>query len=147
MPKVDGKKWGISTKYQRYAFLVWLINILIASRPGWNIESTMKAICFDSSELGHCGNFFYSDELGDDGFFYDNDAVTVEKTGSREVCGVYDLANTFKMLSCSNSDSSGHWCARGCPHGDMIDYRLADFHYSNNKHCTCAFSVPWLVLA
>ena len=119
MPAVEGRQWHLATEYQYYAFLVWLINQLVKS--GKSVEEAMNQVVLDSKELGH---------------YYDSENSTrgkdFELTGSRRVCGVYDLANTFKILRCSNKEAGGFWLAGGyyCDDGRCIP--LADlFHIAD----------------
>lgn len=101
MPTVDGKTWKVSTEYQYYAFLVWLINKLVESRS-MSVKKAIEAVVLDSFELGYYCN---SRNVKVKGYF--------EPTGSREVCGVYDLANNFKIIDCSNTEAGGFWLAGG----------------------------------
>ena len=100
MSPVEGRQWHIATEYQYYAFLVWLINQLV--KIGKSVEEALHQVVLDSKELGH---------------YYDSENSTKGKdfefTGSRCVCGLYDLANTFKILQCSNSEAGGFWVAGG----------------------------------
>ena len=100
MSAVDGRHWHLATEYQYYAFLVWLINQLI--KEGKSVYVAIKMVVLDSKKLGHYRDSENSTE-GED----------FENTGSRCVCGVYDLANTFKILSCSNKEARGFWLGGG----------------------------------
>ena len=100
MPSVEGRQWQLATEYQYYAFLVWLINQLV--KIGKSVEEALHQVVFDSKELGHYYDSENSTEGGD-----------FEFTGSRGVCGFYDLANTFKILQCSNSEA-GDFCFWFC---------------------------------
>ena len=85
MSPVEGRQWHIATEYQYYAFLVWLINQLV--KIGKSVEEALHQVVLDSKELGH----YYDSENSTKGEDF-------EFTGSRCVCGLYDLANTFKIL-------------------------------------------------
>ena len=99
MAAVEGRQWKLASEYQYYAFLVWLINQLVKS--GKSVEEALNQVVNDSNELGHYCNSENSTK-GDD----------FEDTGSRCVCGVYDLVNTYKILRCSNK-AGGFWLAGG----------------------------------
>ena len=100
MSAVDGRHWHLATEYQYYAFLVWLINQLV--KGGKSVDVAIKMVVLDSKELGH----YYDSENSTEGEDF-------EDTGSRCVCGVYDLANTYKILSCSNKEAGGFWFGGG----------------------------------
>lgn len=85
----------IGTRSEYVAFLGVLIKKLV--EKGWSVSKAWKAVCIDSKELGH---YCDSKESKDD----------FEDTGSREVCGFYDLANTGKILA-FDKDAGGFWCA------------------------------------
>lgn len=105
MPTVEGRHWHLATEYQYYAFLVWLINQLV--KGGKSVEVALNMVVLDSKELGH----YYDSENSTKGEDF-------EYTGSICVCGVYDLANTYKILSCSNKEAGGFWLGGGsCNNG------------------------------
>ena len=132
MPAVEGKRWHIGSEYQYYAFLTWLINQLVATGQG--IKGAIEAVVLDSKELGHYRNA-------------KNALQDFETTGSREVCGVYDLANAYKLLACSNEEAGGFWVAGGDYGCNSNYYPLADLNYGDNVDYNYDFSVGWLVLA
>ena len=84
----------LGTRYEYVAFLGLLIKKLVES--GWSISKSWRAVCTDSKELGHYWNA-------------DNAKHAFEDTGSREVCGFYDLANTFKILA-EDKETGGLAC-------------------------------------
>lgn len=100
MPAVEGRQWKLASEYQYYAFLVWLINQLVKS--GKSVEEAMNQVVLNSKELGH----YYDSEASMNG-------TALEPTGSRCICGVYDLANAFKILACSKQEAGGFWLAGG----------------------------------
>ena len=116
MPAVDGRHWHLATEYQYYAFLVWLINQLES------VDVAIKMVVLDSKELGH----YYDSKNSTRKYF--------ENTGSRCVCGFYDLANTYKFLSCSNKETGGFWlggghfsyCGNDCPLANLYHDTLVD---------------------
>ena len=131
MPTVDGKKWGIGTEDQYYAFLVWLVNSLI--ERGWTIKDSLSAVVLDSKELGH-----YEDS--------ENAKHDFEATGSREVCGVYDLANAFKYLVSTDKNCTLLGAGGACrEHGDTSP--LASLLYLRSKDSCYINVIGWLVLA
>ena len=112
MSAVDGRHWHLATEYQYYAFLVWLINQLV--KRGKSVEDSLKMVVLDSKELGH----YYDSENSTEGEDF-------EDTGSRCVCGVYDLANTCKFLSCSNKEAGVFWIGGGDYNCEGRDFPLA----------------------
>jgi hypothetical protein len=119
MPVVEGRHWYVATEYQYYGFLVWLINQLV--KNGKDIDEALNMVVLDSKDLGHYLNSKDS-TLGED----------FETTGSRCVCGVYDLANTSKMLACSNYEVRGLWIAGGCYCDDSDHNPLAELNHETN---------------
>ena len=117
MPAVEGRHWRVATEYQYYAFLVWLINQLIKAET---VEETLNKIIIDSKELGH----YYNSKGSTEG-------IESEPTGSRCICGIYDLANVSKILACSNQEAGGFWLGGGGCDNDSISYPLANLnHYT-----------------
>ena len=133
MSPVEGRQWHIATEYQYYAFLVWLINQLV--KIGKSVEEALHQVVLDSKELGH----YYDSENSTKGEDF-------EFTGSRCVCGLYDLANTFKILQYSNSEAGGFWFAGGFYYADGDDGPLAYLNHSTLIGCDSNFSVGMLVL-
>lgn len=131
MSAVDGRQWKIATEYQYYAFLVWLINQLV--KGGKSVYVAIKMVVLDSKELGH----YYDSE---------NSTGEFEDTGSRCVCGVYDLANTYKFLSCSNKKAGGFWRGGGRYRCNGYDYPLARLSRDTHVYHDCNISVGLLVL-
>lgn len=132
MATVEGKKWTLGTEYQYYAFLVWLINQLVKS--GWRLKKAIEACVLDSKELGHYCNS-------------ENALHNFEVTGSCEVCGVCDLANTVKILRCSNEKVDCFWLAGGNYSDSSRNYPLAELSHDVNVNLVNNYSVPWLVLS
>ena len=133
MSAVDGRHWHLATEYQYYAFLVWLINQLV--KGGKSVDVAIKMIVLDSKELGH----YYDSENSTKGEDF-------EDTGSRCVCGVYDLANTYKILSCSNKEAGGFWFGGGDYDNDGSSNPLANLYRNTDVDGDCNFSVGLLVL-
>ena len=129
--KQTAQKVGLQegTKKQYVAFLGCLIKKLVAE--GWDVEKAWYAICSDSKDIGHYWN--------STGAKYD-----FEMTGSREVCGFYDLGNTCKILA--EDEKAGVFClARGNFDDDGYRYPLADLAYDNRVNNGFYNSVGWLV--
>lgn len=125
MSAVDGRHWHLATEYQYYAFWVWLINQLV--KVGKSVDVAIKMVVLDSKELGH----YYDSENSTKGKDF-------EDTGSRCVCGVYDLANTYKILSCSNKEAGGFWLGGGDYYDRGCNYPLANLDRS-----TCVGLTPF----
>lgn len=127
---VKDSKWCLGTKAQYVAFLGVLIKMLVAK--GWTCCEAWNAVCNDSKNLGHYNNS-------------DNAKHQFEYTGSREICGFFDLANTYKILA-TDVEAGGFWLASGC----YLDFTYSDplanldlnYCYIGNYNN----SVAWLVL-
>ena len=104
----------LGTRLQYGAFLGVLIKKLI--EEGKTVEWAWNAVCNDSRELGH----YWNSENAKNDF---------EPTGSRMICGFYDLANTYKILA-EDKEAGGFWLA-GC------DYRNigGNSPLANLDHC------------
>jgi len=133
MSAVDGRHWHLATEYQYYAFLVWLINQLV--KNGKSDDVAIKMVVLDSKELGH----YYDSENSTEGEDFEN-------TGSRCVCGVYDLANTYKILSCSNKEAGGFWLGGGYYDHYGNDDPLADLDRGTSVDDDHGYGVGLLVL-
>ena len=129
MPAVEGRSWTMETEYERYAFMVFLINRAVET--GWNIKKAIEAVVLNSKELGH-----YRNSKGAKGDF--------ELTGSREIFGFYDLGNTCKMVSCTKGE--GFWVAGGNYNSSSNGRPLADLNHRDNVDTDYNFSVVELVL-
>ena len=132
MPAVEGRHWRVATEYQYYAFLVWLINQLIKAET---VEETLNKIIIDSKELGH----YYNSK----GSTKENES---EPTGSRCICGIYDLGNVFKILACSNQEAGGLWLGGGVYFRDGHNFPLANLLHGTYVDSGNDFSVGLLVL-
>ncbi|MDD6244215.1 MAG: hypothetical protein PUB03_00955 [bacterium] len=133
MSRVEGRQWHIATEYQYYAFLVWLINQLV--KIGKSVEEALHQVVVNSKQLGH----YYDSENSTEGKDF-------EFTGSRCVCGLYDLANTFKILQCSNSEVGGFWFAGGSYYFNGYDDPLAFLNHDTDVDNDYDDSVGLLVL-
>lgn len=132
MPAVEGRHWCVATEYKYYAFLVWLINQLIKAET---LEETLNQIIIDSKELGH----YYNSKGSTDG-------IESEPTGSRCICGIYDLANKAKILACSNQEAGGFWLGGGNCNNFSDGFPLAYLFHNSNVDNDNNNSVGMLVL-
>ena len=127
---VKDSKMCFGTKAQYVAFLGVLIKMLVDK--GWTVGEAWDAVCNDSKKLGHYWNS-------------DNAKHQFEDTASREICGFFDLANTYKILA-EDEAAGGFWLAGGCCSNGSVNFPLADlalyFNYCNGRN----HSVAWLVL-
>ena len=125
-----GSRLGTKTEY--VAFLGVLLKRLVAS--GWTVQHAWSAVCNDSKKLGN----YWNSENAKHGF---------EGTGSREICGFFDLANSCKILA-EDKETSGFWQAGGNFFHDSVKFPLADLLGRNCfRDRDFNFSVGWLVLS
>ena len=127
---VKDSKWCLGTKAQYVAFLGVLIKMLVAK--GWTCCEAWDSVCNDSKKLGHYLNS-------------DNAKHQFEDTGSREICGFFDLANTYKILA-EDKEAGGFWLAGGGYNYDGHDDPLADLGLCNFCNLNHDDGVAWLVL-
>ena len=127
---VKDSKWCLGTKAQYVAFLGVLIKMLVAK--GWTCCEAWDAVCNDSKKLGH-----YRDS--------DNAKHQFEDTGSREICGLFDLANTYKILA-KDKEAGGFWLAGGDYNDDSHCNPLTCLVLNYNFNFYPYYSVAWLVL-
>lgn len=95
---IPGRHSRLGTKSEYIAFLGVLIKSLVES--GWSKRKAWNAVCSNSTKIGH---YWHSK----------NAKYDFEPTGSRAICGFYDLANTYKILA-EDVDEGGFWLASGC---------------------------------
>lgn len=124
------RKSRLGTKTEYIAFLAVLIKELIAS--GKSVEWAWNAVCNDSKELGHYWN--------SKGAKHD-----FETTGSRDVCGWCDLANTCKILA-EDKESGGFWLAGGYCFDGSLSNPLAFLWLNFSRNDGFNFSCGWIVL-
>lgn len=129
MPAVEDRNWYMGSHYQYYASLVQLINELI--KTGYDSRKAMEKVVVDSKDLGH----FHNSEGAKHNF---------EKTGSRVVCGRYDLANTCKIVSRTNEE--GTLIVGGCFVDYSFDNPLAHITHGEFLRVWKNYSLGWLVL-
>lgn len=126
MSSVEGYTWKLGTEYQYYAFLVWLVNRLV--NEGQCIAYAMRHVILDSGDLGIYGN---------------GRKKYLKTTGTGKVCEIYDLANTYKILECSNG---GYWVASGDCTTRSEDCPLATLEHREDVEEEFEYAVGWLVL-
>ena len=121
----------LGTKTEYTAFLGVLIKKLV--EIGWVVEEAWNAVCNDSTKLGH----YWS---------YDNLKRALEMTGSREIAGFCDLANTLKILA-EDKEAGVFWIAGGYYFVYAHSNPLACLHldeddvWESKEH-----SVGWIIL-
>jgi len=120
----------LGTRLQYGAFLGVFIKKLI--EEGKTVKWAWNAVCNDSRELGHYWNS-------------ENAKHDYETTGSRMICGIYDLANTYKILA-EDEDSGGLWLTGGHYRNSGCDRSLADLHHYRYRLYDGYGSVGWIVL-
>ena len=121
----------LGTRLEYGAFLGVLIKKLV--EEGKSIEWAWNAVCNDSKELGHYWN--------------SEDAKhKVEPTGSRCICGFYDLVNVSKILA-EDEEVGGFWLAGGDCNSCSFVYPLVDLCCGSARSHDFNFSVGWLVLS
>lgn len=113
------------------AFLGVLIKKLI--EEGKTVEWAWNAVCNDSRKLGHYLNS-------------ENPKCRFEPTGSREICGFFDLANAYKILAW-DIGAGGFWLAGGGCDGYSYVNPLADLDLFRDRDNIHFSSVGWLVLS
>ena len=128
---VKNSEWCIGTKDQYVAFLGVLIKMLISI--GWTCCEAWNAVCNDSKKIGHYWNS-------------DDAKHQIENTGSREICGFFDLVNTFKILAEDEETCGfGFWLAGGCYYVEGDGNPLANLGLGGPNNCNRNDSVAWLV--
>ena len=138
MIPVGGKKWALGNNLQYIAFLVWLINSL--GESGWTIEDAVNSV-LDSKVLGRYGHRVYNMKTED------WETKSLNHTGKREICGIYDLTNTRKILCFSDEGRChSHWIAG--PNDYSLYGGLAKFDAfgPGNRDLIHSLGVAWLVL-
>ena len=120
----------LGTKSEYVAFLGVLIKKLLEN--GWKVEEAWSAVCCDSREIG---NYWNSK----------NAKHVFEDTGSREICGFFDLANTYKILV-EDEEAGGFWLAGGLYDCSSCINPLADLVHNFHRDIINSGSVGWLVL-
>ena len=139
MSPVEGKKWKLGSNFQYIAFLVWLINSLVEF--GWTIEDAVNSV-LDSKVFGRYGHSVYNVKTED------WEIKSLSSTGRHEICGIYDLTNTRKILCFADEGHCySHWIAG--PNEDSLYGGVAKFKAfgADNRDFIHGLGVGWLVLA
>jgi len=123
------RKSRLGTNSEYIAFLGVLIKMLIAKN--WTMDEAWHAVCNDSKSLGN-----YRNSL--------NAYPDYESTGSREVVGFCDLANTWKLLS--DDGNSEFWLAGGHYFSVSTINPLADLRQDNICFDNLVGAVGWIVM-
>lgn len=121
----------LGTRLEYRAFLGVLIKNLVAD--GKSVSWAWNAVCNDPKELGHYRNS-------------ENAKHKFEPTGSRCICGYYDLANTYKILAKDN-ETGGFWFAGGYYFNLSFDNPLAGLYHFTWCNPDFDYSVGWIVLS
>lgn len=124
------RKSRIGTKSEYIAFLGVLIKKLVDN--SWKIDDAWNAVCNDSILLGHY--------LNSNGEYYG-----MQRTGSNEVMGFFDLANTDKLVL-DDETNEFFWIVGG-NYSSTSDQRPLAFMHKYDVYNSNHFqSVGWLVL-
>ena len=119
----------LGTKTEYIAFLGVLIKRLV--EMGWPVKEAWNAVCNDSRKLG---NYWNSEDTKHD----------FEPTGSREICGFYDLANCRKILE---KEINGDFWIAGAEFTSISNFSpLALIFHTKYKLERNYLSVGWIVL-
>ena len=131
MPERHGR---LGTKSEYAAFLGVLIKKLVEDCK-WSVAKAWHAVCNNSKELGHYGNS-------------EGAKTSFEDTGMREICGFFDLANTYKILAEDEDDNiGGFWLAGGGCYGISDYYPLAYLCRGVDLFNAYYCGVGWFVLS
>ena len=119
----------LGTRLEYVAFLGVLIKALISE--GWDVADAWDAVCNNSTKLGH----YWNSENAKNG---------LELTGSREICGFFDLGNTYKLLA-MDENIEGFWLASGCYGYNCDEYPISNLSPNCYQNYDFDSSVGWLV--
>ena len=129
----------LGSKNQYILFMATTIHRLV--EEGWSEVDAVYAVCNDSTELGH-----YCNSANAKGKF--------ELTGSRNIVGKCDLANTFKVLAKDedaveddeDEDAGGFWVAGGGYNCNGGFFPISDFYLDKNFSYHHHNGTGWFVL-
>lgn len=127
-----GRHSRLGTRLEYGAFLGVLMKELVAD--GLSVSEAWNTVCNDSKELGH-----WSDSKNDKGTF--------ETTGSRCICGFYDLGNTYKVLRDDDPETGVFWVAGGSFTHYGTQYPIADLSLYTTCNMSTVNAVGWIVLS
>ena len=120
----------LGTLAEYIAFLGVLMKRLVDS--GWSVADVWNAVCNDSIKLGH----FWNSE---------NNKQNIDATGSFEVAGFYDLANTMKIVT-KDKETDQIWIVSGFYGSYSYEYCLAEIYNHFNHKDEINNSVGWIIL-
>lgn len=121
----------IGSRAEYGAFLGVLIKKLV--EKGMSVEDAWKSVCIDSKDLGH-----YSDSEGA--------MRSIERTGSRCVCGFFDLSNVCKILS-DDTGNKGFAVAGGNHNLSGFAQPLAFVEHRHDCDSQYSDAVGWVILS
>lgn len=127
--KYNGLKLG--SIHQYFAFLGYILFKLVESER-FTPNEAFFAICSDSSELGCYKNS------------RENSLQNIELTGTRFICGVADLASTYKILAC-DENSGFYYIASGSISVPGNKSPLARIIATDDERCSHTEGVGWYV--
>ena len=129
-----GSKLG--SKEEWIAFCGYLIKLLVMK--GARVEDAWHDVCINSKNIGH-----YRDS--------EDSILDFEPTGSRGVCGFYDLGNAYKYLESVDVPSmlgdemfSIPWLAGGFFRNEGSEFPLARLEFGPGPSCT-KYSYGWII--
>ena len=99
---------------------------------GWAVPTAWYVVCNDSHSIGRYRNSFNASSL-------------FANTGTKEVCGFFDLANTFKMLD-SNSAEDDFILASGAVNFFADNYPVAMVHKFKQDEAKYLGYVGWVII-
>ena len=125
---MPGRHSRLGTKSEYVAFLGVLIKKLVEDCK-WSVAEAWHAVCNDSKELGHYRN-------------------SEDARYKLEICGFFDLANTYKILAEDEDDSiGGFWLAGGnCNYCSYL-HPLAVLYRRTHLYYVGDICVGWFVLS
>ncbi len=127
--KYNGLKLG--SIHQYFAFLGYILFKLVELER-FTTNEALFAICSNSSELGCYKNS------------RENSLQNVELSGTRFICGVADLASTYKILAC-DKNSGFYYIAAGSISVSGNESPLARIIATDDERCPHAEGVGWYV--
>lgn len=130
IPAVEGRVWKLANEYHYCIFLIWLINQLVIN--GYDLEGARRAVVIDSQSLG---NYSINRDIRKD---------LLTKTGKKCICGIFDLANVYKILD--DTHQEGFFWASGMYLSTGEEEPLAKLSYGTYKDCDYGESVGFLIL-
>ena len=119
----------LGTRLEYFGFLGVLLKKMVLE--GWDVKEAWEAVCVDSRGIGRYANNPRS-------------IFELEPTGSREVCGFYDLANTYKILA-EDTVGTGCWIFGGSYRCKSYRNPIADEIYFEYHTTSNPNAVGWIV--